>query len=141
MVYRDFDAAVAETQEAPRFKLGGEEFTARRRLPFPRYVAMNAARMEALEAGELDELVEVQRFMNLALKPAEYDRFMELIMSYDEDDEDESYVSPHEIDQVVTWLMEYYSGKASENDSKSGTGVSKIGQSRRRLSSASPLGA
>lgn len=136
MVYRDFDAAVAEAQEAPRFKVGGEEFTARRRLPFPKYVALNAARQDAIESGEFDEFTETRRFMSLALRPSDFERFMELIMRYEETDDDaERYVSPQEINNIIEWLSEYYSGKANENDSSSGTGAGKIGQSRRRHSS------
>lgn len=136
-IYRDFDAAAAEAAgDAPAFKIGGQEFTTRRRVAYAKYLALQNEIRQETAGGDLDEAAEVDRFFKLVLKPDEYDRLQGVFTESEavEDEDDPKYVSADQVAQLYVWLLEHYSGKMTGNDEKSNDGPQRIGQSRRRRS-------
>lgn len=120
MVTRDFDAMLAvRAGVRPTFRVGGQEFTVKTKLPFRKFSAF----LGSLEAGD-DEMARTEEFFAMALIPADRQRFLDLLKAEPDDDDDEStYAGPEQIGEITQWLIEYYAGKASENSDSLSNGA------------------
>lgn len=127
MVTRDFDAMLAARAGVrPTFKVGGQEFTVKAKLPFKKFQKLVAS----LAGDDIDEEAKTEEFFRMVLIPQDRERFF-LLLNYDgEGDEVDEWnvVSPEQINGLTEWLMELYTGKAGANSPSSSNGSDDAGQ-------------
>ena len=119
MVTRDFDAMLAEKANGrPTFKVGGQEFTLRKKLPWNKWVAL----MAVMRSEDVNEEQSTKEFFNTVLVRDDRPRFFELLEGDDEDDE-ENVIGMDQLDDLTTWIMEVFTGKhqSSTDGSKPGS--------------------
>jgi hypothetical protein len=142
-MFKDFDAFLAEKISGrPEFTLAGQKFQCRVKLPWRKY----ANTLLALQSGvvpegktEVDQTVDLLKMM---IVPSDRDRFLSLI-NYEGDEDEEMddegvYASNDQVNELLTWLLEYYTGKASESENISSTTPSTTGKPVRKASLNSP---
>lgn len=123
MVTRDFDAMLSEKAGVrPTFRVGGQEFTCKAKVPFKRFAKL----LEALTEDGDGEGDKADKIFRLALVAADRERFLELLNADGEDDEDR-VIAPEQVREMTDWLLEHYSGKASPNSDTSSNGASTTG--------------
>lgn len=126
MVTRDFDAMLAERAGVrPTFRLAGQTFTVKARLPHKRFRAL----LTQLSDETLDDEAGEEQFLRLALIPQDRERFF-LLLDFDgEGDEVDEWnvVGPEQINKLVEWLMELYTGKLLPSSDSSSAGSEKTG--------------
>jgi hypothetical protein len=128
-MHKDFDAMLSGR---PTFAVGGQTFTCRAKLPWRKFTSLLTAMTGAAEGGDGAEATE--RFLTMAVVAADRDRFAALLNLEDNDEDDTVGISPGEITDLSTWLMEHYTGKHSANDGSSSDGPPTTGQSRKVVS-------
>lgn len=114
----------------PEFRLGGQQFTCRSRLPWDKFAGL----MEKISAPDNeDSEMEVQlKFFRLCLISRDRKRFEHALVSDDDDDDDLSdirIIGPEQVASLTEWLMDYYTGKMEASVSTSGTGLATTGES------------
>lgn len=123
MVTRDFDAMLSEKAGVrPTFRVGGQEFTAKAKIPYKRFRAF----LESLDGEDVDEAAKFEDFMQLALVRDDRERFRQLLDA-DGDDDDEDVVAIGQVGQITEWLIEHYTGKAAPNSDSSSDGSAPTG--------------
>ena len=119
--FKDFYAMLAEKAgDRPSFKLCGQEFTCKKKLPWRAWNAMILSLQ--FENDTTDEMVE--KFFNMVLTTSDKEKFFELLDKDDVDEEgneieDDNFVSDEQTGAVMKWLLDLYTGKAQENDESS----------------------
>lgn len=126
MVTRDFDAMLAERAGVrPTFRVGGQEFTIKAKLPFKKFQKLVAS----LAGDDVDEDAKTDEFFAMVLVPQDRERFF-LLLNYDgEGDEVDEWnvVSPEQVTSLTQWLMELYTGKAGASSASSSNGSAGAG--------------
>lgn len=130
-VTRDFDAMLADKAGIrPTFKVAGQEFTLRSRLP---YATWNRLLAE-MRDDELDEMERSRRFFRHTLVKADRQRFLDLLdIGQDEepdgDDEelDEDAIGLDQLGPITDWVLEHFTGKPQSNTVSSSPGSNGTG--------------
>lgn len=127
MVTRDFDAMLADKAGIrPTFKLGGQEFTLRARLAYDKWCKLLAAmRSDDVTAEEANKL-----FLTSSLIRADRERFMQMINPPDDADDDDdgpTVVGMQEMDALIDWAMEHFTGKHLNSSVGSSPGLNGTG--------------
>lgn len=136
MVTRDFDAMLAEKAGIrPTFKVGGQEFTLRAKLPYGKWNKM----LSRMRSDEVDADEATREFFNTVLIRADRERFLTLLDN--DDDEDEGNVVDLEaMDKLTDWIMEHFTGKTPSSSESSPNGASGTGQRQNVVSLSSRTG-
>lgn len=129
-VTKDFDQMLAEASgKRPTFKIGGQEFTLRSKLPYARWNRLLADMRDDDVTPEQSN----ESFFSTVLIRADRARFLELLDQEDSDDEDddddENVIDLSQIDSLITWAMEHFTGKLRSSTGGSSPGSSSTGQS------------
>jgi hypothetical protein len=134
LVTRDFDAMFAmRAGQRPTFRVGGQEFTVKAKLPNRKFKKLLAAFVD----DEIDETQAEKDFFNLCLIKSDRERFFALLEYEGDDDEGDDVIDIPQLNELTSWLMEYYTGKAAENSSSSSDGSSGTGGSPKVVSLSS----
>lgn len=130
MSTRDFDAMLVEKgRQRQTFRAGGQEFTAKAKLPYRKFQTLLAA-MGRVDEND-DEAVRraEEQFFRAALIRSDRDRFLELLNADgDEDDDDFATLDPEQVNEITAWLMEHFTGKRETTSDSSSDGASGTGQ-------------
>lgn len=139
MVTRDFDAMLAEKAGVrPTFRIGGQEFSLRAKLPYAKWTKILAAmRSDDVSAEAANEL-----FFRAVLAPGDRERFLALL-GRDDDLDDDNCIGVEEMEPLIDWAMEHFTGKAPSSSNGSSPGSNNTGQSPNviSLSSKAPANA
>lgn len=133
MVTRDFDAMLAERAGVrPTFRLAGQTFTVKAKLPFKRFKNLLAT----LGDDNVNEDQAQDDFFRMALIAQDRERFFTLL---DDDGESEqadewAVVSPEQVASLTEWLMELYTGKPLPSSASSSAGSENTGTSQNVVS-------
>jgi len=131
MVTRDFDAMLAERAGVrPTFKIGGQEFTMKAKLPQKKYFAMRYF-MADDNTSEEDAY---RKLFETVLVKDDRDRFFEMLNSETDDEDDESVIDITQLDALGMWILEFYSGKAEASTNSSSAGTNGTGPQRNVVS-------
>jgi hypothetical protein len=138
MATRDFDAMLAQQGRTRQtFRIGGQEFTIRAKLPWRTFSALLASMQEE----NVDEYAKTVEFFNLVLVRADRERFRELLNASGDDEEDEDEViDPEQMNLLSDWLLEYYTGKRQGSSDSSSPGSAETGD-RQNVVSLNPRAA
>lgn len=121
-VTRDFDAMLAEKAGVkPTFKIGGQVFTLRSKLPYNKWNELVAT----MRDPDGDDTAATVRFFNISLIKADRQRFADLLVS--DDDDDDKVIGLSQMGGLTDWVMEHFTGKAPESSSSSSPGSNDIG--------------
>jgi len=124
MVTRDFDAMLAEQAGVrPTFKVGGQEFTLRAKLPYKKWNELLAV----MRSDETDADEATTAFFNTVLIRSDRQRFLELLEHDDDDDTDENVVGLEQMDGLTDWIMEHFTGKRRTSSDGSSPGANGTG--------------
>lgn len=125
MVTRDFDAMLAEKANGrPTFKVGGQEFTLRKKLPYSKWLKLLAV----MRSDDVDETESNEEFFNTVLVRDDRQRFFDLLANEDDEDEDDNVIGMDQMDELTTWIMEVFTGKHSTSSNGSSPGANGTGQ-------------
>lgn len=131
MATRDFDAMLAEKAGVrPTFKIGGQEFTARARIPYKRFQRV----LDVMRSEETTEDEATEKFFHAAIVPADRERFFTLLNCDDDDADDAAVIDQEALNSLVQWLLEIYTGKATGSEQPSSDGSSTTGRSQKVVS-------
>jgi len=123
MVTRDFDAMLAEKAAGrPTFKVAGQEFTLRKKLPWAVWVKL----MAVMRAEDTDEKKSTEEFFNTVLVRDDRQRFLDLLGS--DDDDDDAVIGMDQLDALTDWAMEQFTGKLRNSSDGSSPGSNGTGQ-------------
>ncbi len=126
-VTRDFDAMLAEKAGVrPTFKIAGQEFTLRAKLPYAKWQKLqHAMRSDDITSHEANQL-----FFGAVLARGDVDRFLNLLDTEDTDnDDDADLIGSDQLDALTEWALEHFTGKAPENANGSAPGSNATGES------------
>lgn len=126
---RDFDAMLAEKAGIrPTFKVGGQEFTLRAKLPWAKFVGLLAV----MSAEDSDNMAATQQFFNTVLIRDDRSRFRDLLekgAKGDDDDDDDDVIDISQMSHITEWVLEHFTGKHRMNTGGSAPGSNGTGQS------------
>ena len=122
--YRDFDAMVASTGR-PSFTVGGQKYEARSKLPWHTYNAITAA---AAEAESQDEREFTLKFFNTVLLKDDRKRFTKALTADPENVDDADVIGVNQLNDLMEWLMEHYTGKLQASASSTSNGLALTGE-------------
>ncbi len=123
-VTRDFDAMVADKAgQRPTFRIAGQQFTLRSRLPFRKWNDLLAM----MRDDETDNLAATRQFFNTCLIKADRERFAALLDSED-DENDDLVIGLDQMNDLTDWVMEHFTGKPLSSGSGSTPGAGATGQ-------------
>lgn len=126
MVTRDFDAMLAERAGIrPTFRVGGQEFTLRKRLPYARWNKLLAAMRSSDEDADANE--GAVDFFNAVLISDDRKRFAELVIKEDDEDDDDAVIDLSQMNDLTDWIIEVFTGKTLSSSNSSSDGPSEIG--------------
>lgn len=124
MVTRDFDAMLAEKANGrPTFKVGGQEFTLRKKLPYGKWLKLLAV----MRSEDVDENESNTEFFNTVLVRDDRQRFLDL-MTKEDDEDDDNVIGMDQMDALTSWIMEVFTGKLSTSSNGSSPGANGTGQ-------------
>lgn len=125
MVTRDFDAMLAEKAGTrPTFKVGGQEFTLRAKLPYTKWNKLLAV----MRSDETDPDKANEVFFNTVLIRADRQRFLDLLNNEgDDEDDDDNVIGLDQMDGLTDWIMSHFTGKLLSSTSGSSPGVNGTG--------------
>lgn len=136
-ITRDFDAMLAEKAGIrPTFKVGGQEFTLRAKLPYTRWNKL----LVTMRADDVDPDVATAEFFNTVLIRADRKRFLDLLEKDEDEDEDgdeEDVIDLVQMDQITDWVMEHFTGKLRRSTDGSPPGANGTGQQQNVVSLSS----
>lgn len=119
-MFKDFDAMLAEKSTGrPMFTVGGQKFTARAKLPWKKFSALILSLVgdDVSTSGGIEK---TESFFRMVLVREDRERFMALINNDgDEDEDDDKVVGTQQISDLLDWMLEYYTGKATMSDTPS----------------------
>lgn len=125
---KDFDAMIAEQAgERPTFRIAGQQFTLRSKLPYAKWNKLLAA----MRDPDGDDLAATQQFFDIVLIKADRERFSALLGADDDDDDedqDDSRIGIEQIGPLTDWVMEHLTGKLRSNTNGSSPGADSTGQ-------------
>lgn len=122
MSYKNFDAMLKEKREGrPDFTLGGQQFQCRAKLPWKRFDAI------IMGINSEDSTTKSEDFFNLCLVKDDRERFQELLDNDGEDDED-AVIDVTQVNSLMEWLIELYTGKDPKDSSSSESGAPTTGE-------------
>lgn len=122
MVTRDFDAYLAEQAGTrPTFKIGGQTFTLRAKLPYRRWNDL----LKIMRDDDTDPDLATAAFFNTVLIAADRNRFLALLNT-DEDDDDH-VIDLQQMDELTDWIMEHFTGKRRNSSDGSSPGANGTG--------------
>lgn len=134
MVTRDFDAMLAEKANVrPTFKVSGQTFTMKARLHSDKYFEMQ----EYLRNPETTEKQAMRRMFETVLVKSDRERFFHVFDGDLEGEDDDVMglgIDIQQLDEMTTWILEFYSGKAGQNSQSSTPGTSTTGQQQNVVS-------
>ncbi len=133
MTTKDFDAMLAEQGPRPTFRVAGQEFPLRRKLPYAKWVKL-LARMR--DENVTDE-EQSREFFQTVLPRADRDRFLALLEREEDDDEDTGVIGLNQLNAITDWAMEYFTGKLGQNSNSSSGGSPDTGPPPNVVSSSS----
>jgi hypothetical protein len=119
----DFDELV-RGRKRDKFKLGGQTFTIRANLHARRFARMLRV-VEGIEGAE-DAIDATVKFMDKVLIPEDRERFHAIMSAAEEDDDSEddaTAVTLEQINEVVDWTVEHYTGKRPTREESSTPGA------------------
>ncbi len=124
---RDFDAMLAEKANVrPTFKVAGQEFSLRAKLPYRKWrKVQQAMRADDITAHEANLL-----FFGAVLVRGDVDRFLDLLDADDDDDgerDDTEELGVDQLDEIISWAPEHFTGKPSESGDGSTSGANTTG--------------
>lgn len=124
MSTRDFDAMLAEKAGIrPTFKVGGQEFTLRSKLPYSKWNKLLAVmRDDDTDAEEATEM-----FFNTVLVKDDRQRFLDLLAKEDDDDDDDNVIGLDQMNKITDWVMEHFTGKRPSSSDGSSHGANGTG--------------
>lgn len=127
-VTRDFDAMLAEKAGVkPTFKIGGQEFTLRAKLPYAKWNKLLAV----MSDPDGDDMAASEQFFKIALIKADRERFSALLHAGagddDEDDDDDAVIGLSQMPELTDWVMEHFTGKAQSASNSSSPGANGTG--------------
>jgi hypothetical protein len=124
MVTRDFDAMLAEQAGTrPTFKVGGQDFTLRSKLPYAKWNKLLAV----MRADDVEEDEATTQFFNTVLIRADRQRFLDLLNKEDDDDDDDAVVGVSQMNELTDWIMEHFTGKHRNSSDGSSPGANGTG--------------
>jgi hypothetical protein len=124
MTTRDFDAMLAEKAGIrPTFKVGGQEFTLRSKLPYSKWNKLLAVMRD--DDTDADEATEM--FFNTVLVKGDRQRFLELLAKEDDDDDDDNVIGLQQMNDITDWVMEHFTGKHPSSSGGSSPGANGTG--------------
>lgn len=125
MTTRDFDAMLAEkANKNPTFRVGGQDFTLRSKLPYKRWNRLLAA----MRAEDVDPHEATADFFRTVLVKGDRQRFVDLMNHGDDDeDDDDDVIDMSQMDALTDWVMEHFTGKLSTSSDSSPSGVNGTG--------------
>lgn len=124
MSVRDFDAMLAEKAGVrPTFRVAGQEFTLRAKLPYSRFNEL----MARMQADGADQQKETEEFFRACLIKADRDRFADLLNKMDDDDDEDAVIGLSQMDAITDWVMEHFTGKLRNSSDSSPHGVNGTG--------------
>jgi len=130
MTVKDFDAMLAERAGVrPTFKVSGQEFQVRSKLPYKKFQSM----MAAMTAEGADTDAATDEFFRAVITKADRDRFLALLNDDGEDDEDR-VIDPAQMGAIIDWLISLYTGKAHTSSASSSDGPNPTGLQRNVVS-------
>lgn len=106
----------------PTFKIGGQEFTLRAKLPYVRWNKLLAVMRD--DDTSPDDAT--REFFNTVLVAADRERFWQLLQREDDDDDD-NVIGMDQMDGLTDWVMEHFTGKARKSTDGSSPGVNGTG--------------
>jgi hypothetical protein len=110
----------------PTFKVAGQEFTLRKRLPYATWNKLLAA-MRSPEADD-DQQKATKDFFDKVLVRADRERFATLLdFEGDDEDDDDAVIGLDQMDQLTDWVMQIMTGKAPKNETSSTAGLNTTG--------------
>lgn len=122
-VTKDFDAMLAEQGNIrPTFKVAGQEFTMRARLPYARWNKLIAV----MRADGIEQHEATVKFFDTVLIKADRDRFRELLED-DPDEDDANVLDLTQMNALTDWAMEFYMGKLQSSSPSSSPGANGTG--------------
>lgn len=135
MVTRDFDAMLAEKANGrPTFKVAGQEFTLRKKLPYGTWLRLLAV----MRSDDVEESESNKEFFNTVLVRDDRQRFLDLMVKEEDDDgDDDNLIGIEQMDALTSWIMELFTGKLSTSSNGSSPGVNGTGQQPNVVSLAS----
>lgn len=128
-VTKDFDAMISEQAGVkPTFRIAGQEFTLRSKLPYSKWNKLVAA----MRDPEGDDMAATKQFFNTILVRADRQRFIDLLEIDDIDDEDDDAqddqrIGMDQMSPLMDWVMEHFTGKLQGNTDGSSPGASTTG--------------
>lgn len=125
MVTRDFDAMLAEKANGhPTFKVAGQEFTLRKKLPYGTWLRLLAV----MRTEDVDENESNKEFFNTVLVRDDRHRFLELMAKEDDEDgNDDNVIGMDQMDALTGWIMEVFTGKLNTSSNGSSPGANGTG--------------
>lgn len=105
----------------PTFKIGGQEFTLRAKLPYTRWNKLLAV-MRDDDTSQDDA---TREFFNTVLIAADRQRFLDLLHADSEDDE--QVIGMEQVDALTDWIMEHFTGKRRNSSDGSSPGANGTG--------------
>lgn len=134
MTTRDFDSMLAANAGVnPTFKVAGQEFSLRVKLPYRRWNKLLAT----MRSEDIDEQEGAEDFFNTVLIKADRQRFLDLLNNEDDDDDAAESISLAQMNDLIDWVMEYFTGKHGNSSDSSTPGVNGTG-TRQKLASSTP---
>jgi hypothetical protein len=133
MVTRDFDAMLAERAGIrPTFRVGGQEFTLRKRLPYAKWNSLLAAMRSSEDATAEQANQTTIDFFDVVLIKADRERFAALVRkgadSDDDDDgDDDNVIDLSQMNDMIDWIIEVFTGKTPSSSTSSSNGSKEIG--------------
>lgn len=117
MAIRDFDTLQCSAQS---FKVGGQQFTTRKKVPFKKLSRF----IDAANAPDADDVEEAEKFFNLVLIRGDRQRLLDLLDADSDDDADADHVvGLDQVRGIMSWLVEHYTGKAETSSDGFSPGV------------------
>jgi hypothetical protein len=124
MITKDFDAMLAEQAGIrPTFKIGGQEFALRSKLPYVRWNKLLAV----MRDDDVSPDFATREFFETVLIKADRERFLALLNKDDDDDGDDNVIGMDQMDELSDWIMEHFTGKARKSSGGSSPGVNGTG--------------
>jgi hypothetical protein len=138
MTTKDFDAMLAEQgRQRKTFRIGGQEFTVKAKVPYRKFQTMLAALSRAAESDDDDETRGAEeRFFREVLIKSDVDRFLALLNAEGDGDEVDEYavIDAAQLSPLTDWVLEHFTGKRSESSDSSSDGSSGTGRSQNVVS-------
>lgn len=128
MGFKDYDAMLAEKIGGrPTFKVGGQMFTCRAKLPWKKFSALLLSLTVTSATGDTPTQ-QTEEFFRLVLLPNQREAFQALLDADGEDDDETPVIDSNQVGYILDDLLAYYTGKAQPNDSVSTEQQQNAGQ-------------